>query len=689
MSLTLQKTNAVPLHIPCSIVEWFSLLFCQTSSSNIQISPNDAESLKTLINDPLVWNQLQNLLQLVIRQGESINLNISSDSLLAKTVAKGFQNPETFFHVFNDQMNIEFNSANITEPLKDAEQSKNCVKITVPVTHSSDRKQIFSYYPVHTSLESINAFPNTDCSTKNHSQSANNNEITDIQPKTNNESILIDVNKLESINASLTGETVSQQSSTSTETKIKKMPNFQLPNAKEKQPYSATIKSTNPLIETLKISDVKIPESLGLIFDNKNLTINGIPQVAGEFPIPFQYFTSTNEIKSDVCLLIVNPNPQSLWQKNEPSIDLPFRKNHEDKKYLLQANYSLIGCSRRGRSHEHNGTFRDDDFFVSPVEDFNEWSIMIVCDGAGSAKYSREGSRIVVRKVGEILQDQLKTLIPKIDEALDTIKPLQYDEISQKVYEEINLLLNPLLQQAINAAIDDIELEAKRIQGEFKDFSTTLLIGINRQRPNQTFITSFWMGDGAIAVYSKDKIRLMGKPDGGQYAGQTSFLSRNFANNMNDRMRCGFYDNVEAVIIMTDGISDPKFETDNGLANLELWNDLWREIQPMLEEADADQKLLDWMHFFTPGHHDDRTIAIMKPKSNTTKGCSTDVSKLQDLVEPTVTTKITEETENKENLNNSLEHLVTTPNIETVEKIDETQQEVQIINSEISVKGDN
>ena len=35
-------------------------------------------------------------------------------------------------------------------------------------------------------------------------------------------------------------------------------------------------------------------------------------------------------------------------------------------------------------------------------------------DGAGSAKYSREGSRIVVRKVGEILQDQLKTLIPKM-----------------------------------------------------------------------------------------------------------------------------------------------------------------------------------------------------------------------------------------------------------------------------------
>jgi hypothetical protein len=95
------------------------------------------------------------------------------------------------------------------------------------------------------------------------------------------------------------------------------------------------------------------------------------------------------------------------------------------------------------------------------------------------------------------------------------------------------------------------------------------------------------------------------------------------------------------------------------------------------------------MHFFTPGHHDDRTIAIMKPKSNTTKGCSTDVSKSQDLVEPTVTTKITEEIENKENLNNSLEHLVTTPNLETVEKIDETQQEVQIINSEISVKGDN
>ena len=54
---------------------------------------------------------------------------------------------------------------------------------------------------------------------------------------------------------------------------------------------------------------------------------------------------------------------------------------------LIQAaDFNIAACSQRGRSHEHAGTFRDDDFFVAQVADSN-WSVLVVADGAGSAEF--------------------------------------------------------------------------------------------------------------------------------------------------------------------------------------------------------------------------------------------------------------------------------------------------------------
>jgi hypothetical protein len=62
---------------------------------------------------------------------------------------------------------------------------------------------------------------------------------------------------------------------------------------------------------------------------------------------------------------------------------------------------------------------------------------------------------------------------------------------------------------------------------------------------------------------------------------------------------------------MTDGVSDPFFETDNGLIDPARWALLWKELIPVFQSANADTALADWLHFFKPGHHDDRTIAIL------------------------------------------------------------------------------
>lgn len=40
----------------------------------------------------------------------------------------------------------------------------------------------------------------------------------------------------------------------------------------------------------------------------------------------------------------------------------PFIKDHTDQRLISTEKFDLIAASRRGRSHEHAGTFRDDDF---------------------------------------------------------------------------------------------------------------------------------------------------------------------------------------------------------------------------------------------------------------------------------------------------------------------------------------
>ena len=63
---------------------------------------------------------------------------------------------------------------------------------------------------------------------------------------------------------------------------------------------------------------------------------------------------------------------------------------------------------------------------------------------------------------------------------------------------------------------------------------------------------------------------------------------------------------------MTDGISDPKFETDFQLNNKDKWIQLIDELNPHLATPMNPAKaLLDWMKFPSPGHHDDRTLVVI------------------------------------------------------------------------------
>ena len=68
-------------------------------------------------------------------------------------------------------------------------------------------------------------------------------------------------------------------------------------------------------------------------------------------------------------------------------------------------------------------------------------------------------------------------------------------------------------------------------------------------------------------------------------------------------------------MLMTDGVSDPMFETDANLNKYEKWDALWKnignEVEMIDDNAESKNQLLKWLEFWSQGNHDDRTIAIL------------------------------------------------------------------------------
>ncbi|MEQ4995260.1 PP2C family serine/threonine-protein phosphatase [Proteus vulgaris] len=270
----------------------------------------------------------------------------------------------------------------------------------------------------------------------------------------------------------------------------------------------------------------------------------------------------------------------------------------------------MAGASRRGRSHEHAGTFRDDDFYIHH-DNQSQWNILIVADGAGSARYSREGSRIVTKVVSEYLEEQLNIeKNPILAPYLNTIH--QWDDESEK--RQVGNFFSKLFHNASQLAINHLKNEAIRINEPIKSFSTTLLATVALRIDDELFAAAFWMGDGAIAAYGPaGKVRVLGIPDSGEYAGQTRFLDESAVNDIefNRRIIIGKWSEISHLILMTDGVSDPKFETDNGLQDPNKWATLIDEISPCLASPEtADKTLAEWLNFFSAGNHDDRTLVV-------------------------------------------------------------------------------
>lgn len=359
-------------------------------------------------------------------------------------------------------------------------------------------------------------------------------------------------------------------------------------------------------------------EGTGLHLDLENIILEGIPEKAGDFS-PVLRYRSKKQIDQSryvrrVLALTINADPKSLWKDLPSDKSDPYWKPDSDSNALLQGR-SLIAASQRGRSHAHEGKFRDDDFGLAYLDD--GWYLAAVADGAGSSKSSRRGSQIVC----SCALDHLKQNIAKEFDGSFEARLLEHvqDRGKEAVQKAIRDKVYTLLAGAAHLGFKKIQEEANSHSVPPKDYATTLIAAVMRRYDFGWFVGAYWVGDGGIGIYSRNsEVRLLGEPDGGEFAGQTRFITMPEvweANEIYRRVRFEVVDDFTAVILMTDGITDAKFESENNLKNVEKWDGLWDDLTQTVpltrRDGSPEKALLQWLDFWSPGNHDDRTIAIL------------------------------------------------------------------------------
>jgi serine/threonine protein phosphatase PrpC len=414
-----------------------------------------------------------------------------------------------------------------------------------------------------------------------------------------------------------------------------------IPNATIGKKYETKID-----FEALKLNDLIFEkfeglEEIGLSFNKETDTIEGIPTQSGDIKIKF-LFKITGELERSepnekIISLVVNPDPKSLWK------DIPSDKNDlfwkEDDVSITESlgDRQIVVSSKRGRSHKNVGSFRDDDFAFKHFEKTG-WSVVAVSDGAGSYSLSRVGSKLACNAVVEFFEkhsdlEQSKVFEEKLIEFNTTKDEELLKEIQilskQNLYKATVFVHNQIKEQAEKTFAEHPELfNNPKAKTHLDYYHSTLIFAVFKKFEFGYVILTFGVGDCPIAVMNKDKstTTLLNWLDVGEFGGGTRFITQPniFHSNehpMATRFNFKIVPDFSFLFLMTDGIYDPKFVVEANLEKSENWIEFVKDLEGNNEDSirvdfDKENKeianqLSNWMDFWSPGNHDDRTLAIV------------------------------------------------------------------------------
>jgi len=399
-----------------------------------------------------------------------------------------------------------------------------------------------------------------------------------------------------------------------------------LPNGTVGKPYHTQIDFEKLGWNDFTSFEIEGLEAVGLIYDKETRIISGTPIESGDKPIKLKFKikgeaheASLNEKKVS---LVINPDPKTLWKNIPSNQEEVFWKEDNAVAFEKLGDKNLIVASKRGRSHANTGGFREDDFAYKYFENTG-WSIVAVADGAGSAKFSREGSRVACQTVVDFWEQNFSEVIAKgFDEVLSIYKQEgsvdNQKNLSQYIYNHLSKAAYAVHQALIEAA--------NKAEASLKDFHSTLIFTLFKKYESGYAFLSFGVGDCPIAVLNKEvsEVHLLNWLDVGEFGGGTRFITMPeiFATDtLSTRIKFKWIDDFSYLMLMTDGIYDPKFVVEANLEKIEQWKAFLNDLQGENEEkkgidfsqrnSELAMQLSDWMDFWSPGNHDDRTLAIV------------------------------------------------------------------------------
>ncbi len=246
--------------------------------------------------------------------------------------------------------------------------------------------------------------------------------------------------------------------------------------------------------------------------------------------------------------------------------------------------YSLIGASYRGRTHAHQGSFRDDAVALGVTP---HWNILAVADGAGTATLARIGSNLAVTSAVEAIRAS----------APDAPTP---DDLGRAVWVG--------LEAAYHALFNFANAEYLPVG----DLNTTLQLLIHFPLETSCYVGVVHVGDGLVVAEAVDgQIYSLTEPDTDPNdGGGTLFLTSAPLNQWKRRAKVYQFDErLNLVALMTDGLSSD-LEPYDELLQPNLFGALRQRVLcyplPLREQA-----LLSLISYERRGSFDDRTLAVL------------------------------------------------------------------------------
>lgn len=399
-----------------------------------------------------------------------------------------------------------------------------------------------------------------------------------------------------------------------------------LPNGTVKKYYEAKLDFIKLGWKDIIYSEINDLEDSGLIFNNEEELLSGIPLISGDLKVKLLFrVEGENEnsiLNEKIINIIINPDPKSLWKDIASDKNAPFWKEDNIAISSTFLDKNIVIASKRGRSHANVGSFRDDDFSFKKINETG-WEIIAVSDGAGSASLSRHGSKLACELVVSYFEEHFTNdYLVSFDEILLN----HHNKTGEDTTKKLNLFVYDNLSKAAWFVHKELEKFALKLEKPLKDLHATFIFTLVKKYDFGYAILTFGVGDCPIGLLNRDltEIKLMNWLDVGEFGGGTRFITMpEIFQSEKFSTRFGFklVDDFSYLMLMTDGIYDPKFVVEANLEKIDKWNEFLEDLQGKNEDncevkfnkenAEIANQLSTWMDFWNPGNHDDRTLAII------------------------------------------------------------------------------